>query len=83
MEARHAIRNSMCLRLSDFYVRRSPLFLAERDHGLPLLERLGELFADGLGWTDARRRDEEAAVRAFVASDLAWKTSFGIAPENF
>ena len=83
MEARHAIRTAMCLRLVDFYARRSPLFLADRDHGLPFLQALGALFADELGWGDARRREEEDAVRRLVRHELAWKSAFGMAPGQY
>jgi glycerol-3-phosphate dehydrogenase len=73
IEAQHAIRNTMCVGLIDFYVRRSPLFLARPDHGLPFVFHLGQVFAAQLGWTDSRRQSEEQALHAYIQHELQWK----------
>ena len=73
IEAQHAIRNTMCLGLVDFYSRRSPLFLARPDHGLPFVFHLGQVFAQQLGWTDSRRQQEEKALHDYIKHELAWK----------
>jgi glycerol-3-phosphate dehydrogenase len=77
-EAHHAIHNTMCLNLIDFYVRRSPLFLARKDHGLPLIALISRVFAKELGWSDSKRQQEAASVQAYVRKELSWKQSFGI-----
>jgi glycerol-3-phosphate dehydrogenase len=76
LEAEHAIRNTMCFDLLDFYIRRSPLFLAEPDHGLGLLKTLGETFAQILGWSDSKRHEAWAKVQAYVQKELSWKKDF-------
>ena len=83
MEAQHAMANQMCLRLIDFYVRRSPLFLADRDHGLPLLDPLAAQFAARYGWSSAKIEEEKRAVRDYVRADLAWKSAFGMDPDAY
>lgn len=75
-EAHHAIHQTMCLGLIDFYVRRSPLFLAHHDHGLPLIALISRVFAKELGWSDSKRQEEAAAVQAYVRSELDWKKAF-------
>ncbi len=76
VELRHAVRHTQCLGLVDFYVRRSPLFLATSDHGVGLLPILSAVMAEELGWTDRQRQDQEVALRTFIAKDLQWKQSF-------
>lgn len=82
VEVHHAIRHTMCINMIDFYVRRSPLFLARRDHGLSLIEPLGRVFAQELGWSDSRRQAEEASVREHIQRELAWKLKFGISASS-
>ena len=77
-EAVHAVRHTMCRGLIDFYVRRSPLFLARADHGLPLIALIARIFALELGWSDARRHEETAALQNYVRHELEWKLRFGI-----
>lgn len=78
MEALHAIRQTMCMNLIDFYVRRSPLFLARHDHGLKLIALLSRVFAMELGWSDSRRQSEAASVQEHIRRELGWKQKFGI-----
>ncbi len=74
MEARHAIENTMCFNLLDFYLRRAPLFLSLPDHGLGLLDGIAEVFLRaGLSHNI---ENQKAAVRDFVKSQLAWKEKF-------
>ena len=72
----------MCLGLVEFYVRRSPLFLAYRDHGLSLLPMLAHEMQQELGWSDSRRHEQEESVRAYIRKELAWKQNFGISASN-
>lgn len=76
-EAHHAIHHTMCLNLTDFYVRRSPLFLARADHGLPLIALISRVFARELGWSDSKRQQEAASVQQYIRKELAWKQAFG------
>ncbi len=76
-EAHHAIHHTMCIGLVDFYVRRSPLFLARKDHGLPLIALISRVFARELGWSDSKRQQEAASVQTFIRKELAWKSAFG------
>jgi glycerol-3-phosphate dehydrogenase len=74
-EALHAIRSSMCLHLSDFYMRRTPLFLSCRDHGLSLLSAITDIFAHEFKWSQAQINEEQEALRAVIARETAWATS--------
>ncbi len=72
-EVDHAINNAMCLNLADFYLRRVPLFLAEKDHGLSLLENLANYFSQKLSWSDRQRAEQCDAVRSHISKELSWK----------
>jgi glycerol-3-phosphate dehydrogenase len=74
MEAKHAIQETMCDSLVDFYTRRVPLFLAEADHGLKFLARIARAFQEELGWTDAERAAQCAALQAYCERELAWRS---------
>jgi glycerol-3-phosphate dehydrogenase len=73
IEAAHAIDKTMCLHLVDFYARRVPLFLAERDHGLSKLESIGAVFARHLGWSGEELTQEKKALQAYMEKELAWR----------
>lgn len=81
IEAHHAIEQTMCFSLLDFYVRRVPLFLSEPDHGLSLLGRLAEFFQVKLHWTDTEKTNQIQKVKTFIDTELHWKKAFG-APLN-
>ncbi len=75
IEARHALENTMCLHLKDFYFRRMPLFLSEKDHGLSYLEALADIFADALDWTLEQRQNQMDDVKLAIAKELHWQRS--------
>lgn len=83
LEVHQAVHQTMCMNLVDFYLRRSPLFLARRDHGQSLIDFIGEAFAAELGWSDSKRQEEVAKLRSFILKELNWKQSFGISPSSF
>lgn len=83
IEAVHAIRETMCLDLIDFYARRTPLFLARPDHGLSYVAQLSRVFAVELGWNDNRRQEEAARLQTYIRHELNWKKQFGINPSFF
>jgi glycerol-3-phosphate dehydrogenase len=70
-EAVHAVRNTMCLHLADFYQRRTPLVLSRRDHGLCVCDAVADTMATLLGWTSARRQEEINALQKKISWDLA------------
>ena len=51
-EAQFAIDETCCLNLEDFYWRRSPLFLADSEHGLSHLEGIACVFAYNFHWNE-------------------------------
>ena len=76
LEAAQAIDSTMCLNLRDFYTRRVPLFLADRNHGLKLLAEIADVFQEKLGWGDQRVELEKKLLSDFMAQELLWKKSF-------
>jgi len=62
-EALHAMKHTMCLHLSDFYFRRTPLVLSRQDHGLPLREALADVMGRYLGWSPRERQEEINALQ--------------------
>lgn len=75
MEAKHAIRETMCDSLVDFYSRRVPLFLSQRDHGLGYLNRISRAFQEELGWTESERVNACQALQEYIRKELSWRDS--------
>ncbi len=73
LEAQHAIENTMCLHLVDFYTRRVPLFLAEFDHGQSLISKISAVFARRLGWNRDQIEAEERLLTNHMQRELAWR----------
>ncbi|MEO5970215.1 MAG: glycerol-3-phosphate dehydrogenase C-terminal domain-containing protein, partial [Bdellovibrionia bacterium] len=48
-QLRFAIRNEMVMQLEDFYLRRIPLFMSRKDHGLPWAKALAQVWAEERG----------------------------------
>lgn len=71
MEALHAVDQTMCLHLTDFYLRRTPLVLSRADHGLPFANAIAEVMGQRLGWSADRQRDEFNALQNQIAWDLS------------
>jgi glycerol-3-phosphate dehydrogenase len=82
-ELRHAVRYTMCTDLISFYVRRAPLFLSFKDHGLSLVLALGRVMQEELGWSDSQRQAQERSVQEYVQKELGWKQAFGINSASF
>lgn len=76
LEAAQAIDNTMCLHLQDFYCRRVPLFLADRNHGVQFLEEVSSIFQEKLGWNDAQLKSEKQKLLEYMAHELHWKKYF-------
>jgi len=67
-QLRHCIREEMVLKLEDFYLRRIPLFLVRRDHGLPWVDQLSRVWAQEMGYepNSKEAKDEAAALRSAI-----------------
>lgn len=70
-EAVHAVKNTMCLTLRDFYSRRTPLVLARKDHGLPYAKSIATTMAGLLGWDEERQKTEINALQNQMSWELA------------
>lgn len=72
MEARHSIEQTMCGSIKDFYLRRSPLFLANKDHGFQYLDAIGQVFRETLGITDEEKSHQIAELRQHLEKEMGW-----------
>ena len=70
-EALHAVDETMCRRLVDFYTRRSPLILSRADHGKKFVGAVADVMGARLGWSSERRQNEINALQNQVEWDLA------------
>lgn len=77
LEAYHAINSSMCLNLTDFYTRRTPLMLAYKDHGISFLEDIAMVFKKELILTTNEIEKQKTDLMNYIHSELAWKKSLG------
>jgi glycerol-3-phosphate dehydrogenase len=68
-EALHAMDKTMCLSLTDFYLRRTHLILAREDHGLPFAPALARVMGERLDW-DA---DEQKKQINALQNQLRWE----------
>ena len=73
MEALFAIRNTMCLHLRDFMLRRSPLFLCLPDHGHSLIDGILAVFKSEYAWDDARLAKEKELYFQHENFELGWR----------
>jgi glycerol-3-phosphate dehydrogenase len=73
IEVIHAVKHTMCLNLVDFYTRRSPLFLAEVNHGISLSGILGFQMQNELGWSEEERLNQIQTLEKYISSELAWQ----------
>ena len=79
-EAAHAIHTTMCLSIKDFYCRRVPLFLAQKDHGISLLEEIAEVFQREYTMPSAELEKQKAELFDYIKKELSWMTSFNLEP---
>lgn len=73
IEALHAIDNTMCVNLVDFYTRRVPLFLAKKDHGLELVDELTPIFSQRLDWSESETKKQIQQLHEHIQSELVWR----------
>lgn len=72
-EALFAIENTMCMNLEDFYWRRSPLFLAHKDHGLKFVDAITKVFAQYYTWSDSVKEENKTKLINKMNETLKWK----------
>ena len=75
MEAAFAIKYSMCLELSDFLLRRSPLFLSQADHGLGLVDGIARVFQSAYNWSDSDTLIQKQKYQEHLRFELGWRES--------
>lgn len=73
LEAEHAIENTMCFHLVDFYCRRVPLILSRPDHGLSLIREISQIFSQRLGWNKEQKELEEKLLADHLKLEFAWR----------
>ncbi len=69
-EADFAIDHTQCLNLTDFYLRRTPLFLAKKNHGFFMFEALAKVFTEKLGQTDFSV--EKTKLKTHLHHEMGW-----------
>ncbi len=82
LEAAQAIHTTMCLTMVDFYTRRVPLFLALKDHGLSLMEEIGQVFESELQLTPAEIKQQKLDLQSYVDKEFSWRKAFNVRPIN-
>lgn len=76
LEAAQAIDSTMCMHMADFYSRRVPLFLGDRNHGVQFIDDIGHVFQDKLGWSDERLKQEKHQLTHYMGDEVEWKKHF-------
>jgi glycerol-3-phosphate dehydrogenase len=76
IEAYQAIHTTMCLNLIDFYTRRVPLVLSEKNHGLEFLDTISEVFKSELGLSLSEIEKQKMDLIHYIDIELGWRTSF-------
>lgn len=75
MEAAQAIETTMCMNLTDFYIRRVPLYLATPGHGIEFADSVGRVFQQLLRWDDGTLAAQKEALLAVIARETAWRAA--------
>jgi glycerol-3-phosphate dehydrogenase len=75
LEAYFAIYETMCFKLIDFYLRRVPIFLARKNHGLDLLEDLVCIFKSELNWSEDEVKNQISELNEHFKKELGWQKS--------
>jgi glycerol-3-phosphate dehydrogenase len=73
IEAAQAIRTTMCLNLTDFYTRRVPLFLAEPDHGLSLIDKVALVFQQEMNLGPNQIEQQKSDLLNYIKKELSWR----------
>lgn len=73
-EAFHAVHYTYCFNLVDYYWRRFPLFLSEKDHGLKHLDDVVRVFATELHWEKSQIEHQVKMLHQHIAQEMAWNS---------
>lgn len=73
IEAAQAIETTMCLSLTDFYLRRVPLYLATAGHGLSFAPQIGRAFQHLLQWDQETLEGQIRELQATITRETAWR----------
>ena len=73
IEARFAIEHTMCMNLKDFYMRRTPLFLAEDNNGFEYIDEIADIFSKELDWNEQKKSQQVNALHLLAENELSWK----------
>ena len=76
IEAMQAIHQTMCMNLLDFYTRRTPLMLSQRDHGISLMDEVAQIFKRELILTNAEVEAQKIELLNYIKKELNWIASF-------
>ncbi len=72
MEAMHAIHQTSCISLADFYLRRAPLVLARKDHGLSFLGEIKSVFKNELSLSSAELQNQVDVLNRTIKKEMSW-----------
>ncbi|MBX7230578.1 MAG: glycerol-3-phosphate dehydrogenase/oxidase [Bdellovibrionales bacterium] len=78
LEAAHAIHNTMCMTLADFYLRRTPLFLGYDKNGFDFLPGIKKLFQSHLGLTDRQIQEQDSQLEHHLEHEMGWREALEI-----
>ena len=78
LEARHAIENTMCMNLLDFYARRVPFILSRKDHGLSELDKVVQVFKEALFLSDSEIQSQKQELRDYIKKEFRWRERLGV-----
>lgn len=73
LEAQFAMDETCCGRIIDFYLRRVPLFLSQKNHGYEMLGKISKIFAQKYSWSDSEIRQQIQAAQDFEKFEMGWK----------
>lgn len=71
-EADFAIDHTQCLRLVDFYLRRSPLFLSRPDHGFFMVEAISRVFAEKGLLAEGEMKAAGQEIKKHLDQEMGW-----------
>lgn len=75
IEAYQAIHTTMCMNLTDFYTRRVPLVLSEKNHGLEFLDAIAEVFKSELDLSESEIEKQKLDFIHYLDVELSWRNS--------
>lgn len=75
LEAYQAIYSTMCFNLVDFYTRRVPLMLSQKDHGLGLIEEISAVFKSELKWSTEQTQQQQQNLKNYINKELDWRNN--------